>query len=326
MTEMDLALHYIDEPDVVAEDQASPDEALQLHDQDAMLGKKKIVKAAASKSLDATQMYLDAIGLPPLLTAEQEVTYARSAIQGDSAARQRMIECNLRLVVSIAKRYQKRGLPLLDLIEEGNLGLIRAVEKFDPERGFRFSTYATWWIRQSIERGIMNSARTVRLPVHVAKELNAYLKAVRELTQKSGETPSIESIASHINQPIVYVQQMIEFNAHALSLDAANAYDSEINLLDMLVDENNTDPSDFIQRDDLATSIDEWVAALNTRQREVVIRRFGLRGHDCQTLQEIGSAMDLTRERVRQIQVDALARLRVMLENNGLSSELLFHL
>src|SRR5699024_1147921 len=124
------------------------------------------------KSLDATQLYLDAIGVPPLLTAEEEVAYARKAIQGDSAARTRMIESNLRLVVSIAKRYQNRGLPLLDLFEEGNLGLIRAVEKFDPERGFRFSTYATWWIRQSVERGIMNSARVVRLPVHISKELN----------------------------------------------------------------------------------------------------------------------------------------------------------
>lgn len=325
MTEKDLALRYTDEPHLLPEDECSLQPAMRADKDESLLSQKKKLNAAVPKSLDATQMYLDAIGLPPLLTAEEEVAYARNAIQGDSAARQRMIESNLRLVVSIAKRYQHRGLALLDLIEEGNLGLIRAVEKFDPERGFRFSTYATWWIRQSVERGIMNSSRTVRLPVHVSKELNAYLKAVRELTQRNGETPSIEIIAEHIKQSTAYVKQMIEFNAHALSLDAANAHDSEMNLLDMLVDENNTDPSDFIQRDDLATSIDDWVAALNIRQREVVVRRFGLRGHDCQTLQEIGSAMNLTRERVRQIQVDALARLRVMLESNGLSSELLFH-
>ena len=281
--------------------------------------------AIASKSLDTTQMYLDAIGLSPLLTAEQEVAYARSVVEGDTAARQRMIECNLRLVVSIAKRYQHRGLPLLDLIEEGNLGLIHAVGKFDPNRGFRFSTYATWWIRQSIERGIMNSARTVRLPVHVAKELKAYLRAVRELTQQHSEPPSIEKIALYIKQPVAYVRQMIEFNEHTLSLDAVSTFDANLNLLDILVDENNGDPSDFIQRDDLAASIDEWVAALNIRHQEVVIRRFGLRGHDCQTLQEIGEAMNLTRERVRQIQVEALARLRIMLEQNGLSSELLFN-
>lgn len=277
------------------------------------------------KSLDATQMYLDAIGMSPLLTAEQEVTYARRALQGSCAARKRMIECNLRLVVSIAKRYQNRGLALLDLIEEGNLGLIRAVEKFDPERGFRFSTYATWWIRQAVERGIMNTSRVVRLPVHVAKELNAYLRAVREITQQAGESPSLEKIATHLGLSCAYVQQMHEFNEHALSLDAANNNDSDVNLLDTLVDDNHADPSDFVQREDLATSIDQWVTALHQRHREVVLRRFGLRGYDCQTLQEIGDAMGLTRERVRQIQVDALARLRHVLEANGLSSELLFN-
>lgn len=325
MTGMDLALQYVDKLGLTEEDDACVQNTMQLSDVEPALYKLPSSTSEAPRSLDATQMYLDAIGLPPLLTAEQEVAYARSALQGDSAARDRMIECNLRLVVSIAKRYQHRGLPLLDLIEEGNLGLIRAVEKFDPERGFRFSTYATWWIRQSVERGIMNSARVVRLPVHVSKELNAYLKAVRELTQQSSQEPSIEAIASYIQQPVSYVQQMIEFNEHALSLDAANTHDSEMNLLDILVDENNSDPSDFIQRDDLAASIEQWVAALNVRQREVVERRFGLRGHDCQTLQEIGNAMSLTRERVRQIQVDALTRLRTMLESNGLSSELLFH-
>lgn len=276
-------------------------------------------------TLDATQMYLDAIGLPPLLTAEQEVAYARSAIQGDAAARARMIESNLRLVVSIAKRYQNRGLALLDLIEEGNLGLIRAVEKFDPERGFRFSTYATWWIRQAVERGIMNSSRVVRLPVHVSKELNTYLRAVRELTQQSGQSPNAEQIAKHLGRCVAYVQQMSEFNEHALSLDAVSTHDSEMNLLDILEDENNVDPSDFVQREDLVVSIDQWVSTLNKRHQEVVLRRFGLHGYDCQTLQEIGDAMGLTRERVRQIQVDALARLREILESNGLSSELLFN-
>lgn len=279
----------------------------------------------AVKSLDSTQLYLDAIGKSPLLTAEQEVTYARSALQGDTNARARMIESNLRLVVSIAKRYQNRGLALLDLIEEGNLGLIHAVTKFDPERGFRFSTYATWWIRQSVERGIMNSARVVRLPVHVAKELNAYLKSVREFTQQHGESPSLEKIAKHLELPVTYVQQMHEFNEHALSLDAANTQDSGASLLDLLVDENHCDPSDVVQSANLAASLDEWVGALNKRSQEVVLRRFGLRGYDSQTLQGVGEAMGLTRERVRQIQVDALARLRQVLETNGLSSELLFN-
>lgn len=277
------------------------------------------------KNLDATQIYLDDIGLSPLLTAEQEVSYARRALQGNCAARQHMIECNLRLVVSIAKRYQNRGLALLDLIEEGNLGLIHAVAKFDPERGFRFSTYATWWIRQAVERGIMNTSRVVRLPVHVAKELNTYLRAVRELTQQVGEQPSLEKIAQHLGLSCAYVQQMHEFNEHALSLDAANTNDSDVNLLDTLVDETHVDPSDCVQREDLALSIDQWVSGLQQRHREVVLRRFGLRGYDCQTLQEIGDALGLTRERVRQIQVDALTRLRQILEANGLTGELLFN-
>lgn len=277
------------------------------------------------KSLDATQLYLDAIGLPPLLTAEQEVEYARKAIQGDTAARARMIESNLRLVVSIAKRYQNRGLPLLDLFEEGNLGLIRAVEKFDPERGFRFSTYATWWIRQSVERGIMNTARVVRLPVHISKELNTYLRAVRELTQQDGAQPSLEKLAQHLACSVKYVQRMNELNEHALSLDAISSHESEVSLLDLLEDENNLDPSESVQRENLASSIDQWICTLNSRHREVVLRRFGLRGHDCQTLQEIGDVMGLTRERVRQIQADALQRLRNILERNGLSRELLFN-
>ena len=287
--------------------------------------KPNVAPLAEPRILDSTQMYLDAIGLSPLLTAEQEVSYARSALQGDSGARKRMIECNLRLVVSIAKRYQNRGLALLDLIEEGNLGLIRAVEKFNPELGFRFSTYATWWIRQSVERGIMNTSRIVRLPVHISKELNAFLRAMRDLTQQHDETPSLEKIAQHLGKPVAYAQQMHEFTEHALSLDAASTPDSGMNLLDILVDENNTDPSEVVQHENLAASIDEWVSALNERSQEVILRRFGLRGYDCQTLQEIGNAMGLTRERVRQIQVEALARLRAILEYNGLSSELLFN-
>lgn len=287
--------------------------------------KSNVVPLKVPGILDSTQIYLDSIGLSPLLTAEQEVVYARSALQGDSDARTRMIECNLRLVVSIAKRYQNRGLALLDLIEEGNLGLIRAVEKFNPELGFRFSTYATWWIRQSVERGIMNTSRTVRLPVHISKELNTYLRAVRDLTQQHDEIPSLEKIAHHLGKSVAYTQQMHEFTERTLSLDAASVHDSDMNLLDMLVDENNTDPSDVIQHEDLAASIDEWVSALNKRSQEVILRRFGLRGYDCQTLQEIGNAMGLTRERVRQIQVEALVRLRAILEYNGLSSELLFN-
>ncbi len=287
---------------------------------------RKQAAVKSTGSLDATQIYLDAIGLSPLLTAEQEVTYARSAAQGDDQARQRMIECNLRLVVSIAKRYQNRGVALLDLIEDGNLGLIHAVGKFDPERGFRFSTYATWWIRQAVERGIMNTSRVVRLPVHVSKELNVYLRAVREFTQQQGGTPSLEAIAEHLGVSVAYAQRMQEFNERALSLDANTTHESGLSLLDTLIAEDHSDPCRFIQREDLAVSINEWILSLNKRQREVLLRRFGLHGYDCQTLQEIGDVMGLTRERVRQIQVEGLARLRQILEANGLSSDLLFNL
>ena len=166
-------------------------------------------KEDAPSNLDATQIYLSEIGFSPLLTAEEEVYFSRLALKGDEPSRKRMIESNLRLVVKIARRYNNRGLPLLDLIEEGNLGLIRAVEKFDPERGFRFSTYATWWIRQTIERAIMNQTRTIRLPIHVVKELNIYLRASRELIQKLDHEPTAEDIALHLDRPVADVNKML---------------------------------------------------------------------------------------------------------------------
>lgn len=174
---------------------------------------------ASAKSLDATQMYLSEIGFSPLLTAEEEVLYARRALRGDEAARKRMIESNLRLVVKISRRYSNRGLALLDLIEEGNLGLIRAVEKFDPERGFRFSTYATWWIRQTIERALMNQTRTIRLPIHVVKELNIYLRTARELSQRLDHEPTPEEIALELDRPVDDVTKMLRLNERISSVD-----------------------------------------------------------------------------------------------------------
>jgi len=169
-------------------------------------------KEEVTKNLDATQLYLGEIGFSPLLSAEEEVFFARKALKGCEASRKRMIESNLRLVVKIARRYNNRGLALLDLIEEGNLGLIRAVEKFDPERGFRFSTYATWWIRQTIERAIMNQTRTIRLPIHVVKELNVYLRTARELTQKLDHEPTAEEIAECLDRPVEDVTKMLRLN------------------------------------------------------------------------------------------------------------------
>ncbi len=268
---------------------------------------------------DATRLYLREIGFSPLLTAEEEVYYARLAQKGDAKARRRMIESNLRLVVKIARRYMNRGLALLDLIEEGNLGLIRAVEKFDPDRGFRFSTYATWWIRQTIERAIMNQTRTIRLPVHVLKEINIYQRAARYLAQKLDHEPSPEEVANLLDRPIEEVKSMLGLNERMASVDAPIDDDPDRSLLDAIADDRNPDPERVLQREDLQALIQQWLDDLNDKQREVVERRFGLNGREIATLEEVGADIGVTRERVRQIQVEALKRLRVLLEKAGYS-------
>ena len=274
--------------------------------------------------LDATQIYLSEIGFSPLLTAEEEIFFARRALRGDIASRQRMIESNLRLVVKISRRYNNRGLALLDLIEEGNLGLIRAVEKFDPEKGFRFSTYATWWIRQTIERAIMNQTRTIRLPIHIVKELNIYLRTARELTQKLDHEPSAEDIAEQLNKPVEDVSRMLRLNERISSIDTPMAGDSEKSLLEILSDENESSPESTLQENNLKDSIVKWLFELNAKQREVLARRFGLLGYEAQTLEEVGREIGLTRERVRQIQVEGLKKLKEILQNEELTPESLF--
>ncbi|HDM8220740.1 TPA: RNA polymerase sigma factor RpoS [Vibrio campbellii] len=280
---------------------------------------------ASSKSLDATQLYLGEIGFSPLLTAEEEVLYARRALRGDEAARKRMIESNLRLVVKISRRYSNRGLALLDLIEEGNLGLIRAVEKFDPERGFRFSTYATWWIRQTIERALMNQTRTIRLPIHVVKELNIYLRTARELSQKLDHEPTAEEIAAQLDIPVEDVSKMLRLNERISSVDTPIGGDGEKALLDIIPDVNNSDPEVSTQDDDIKSSLIHWLEELNPKQKEVLARRFGLLGYEPSTLEEVGREIGLTRERVRQIQVEGLRRLREILIKQGLNMENLFN-
>ncbi|HKK05151.1 MAG TPA: RNA polymerase sigma factor RpoS [Gammaproteobacteria bacterium] len=273
--------------------------------------------------VDATRLYLGEIGFSPLLTAEEEVYYARRIHKGDEAARKKMIESNLRLVVKIARRYLNRGLALLDLIEEGNLGLIKAVEKFDPERGFRFSTYATWWIRQTIERAIMNQTRTIRLPIHVVKEINIYLRAARHLAQTLDHEPTPEEIANLLDKPIEEVKRMLGLNERVTSVDVPVGRDADKSLLDAIPDENNLDPAALLQDDDVKVNIDLWLSQLNDKQREVVERRFGLHGHDVATLEEVGNMIGVTRERVRQIQIEALKRLREILESEGFSEDAL---
>jgi RNA polymerase nonessential primary-like sigma factor len=231
------------------------------------------------KNLDATQLYLGEIGFSPLLSAEEEVYFSRCALKGDEASRKRMIVSNLRLVVKIARRYNNRGLALLDLIEEGNLGLIRAVEKFDPERGFRFSTYATWWIRQTIERAIMNQTRTIRLPIHVVKELNVYLRAARELSQKLDHEATAEEIAESLDKPVHDVTKMLRLNERITSVDTPIGGENDKVLLDIIADDNGHGPEEDLQDSDIKLNIIKWLEDLNSKQREVLARRFGLLGY-----------------------------------------------
>jgi RNA polymerase nonessential primary-like sigma factor len=291
----------------------------------------KFEKSASAKAQrqkphqgDVTRIYLSEIGRAKLLNADEEKSLSRAALGGCMASRQRMIECNLRLVVKIARAYINRGLPLLDLIEEGNLGLIRAVEKFDPERGFRFSTYATWWIRQTIERAIMNQTRTIRLPIHVVKELNVYLRAARELSQKLDHEPSHEEIADLLEKPVGDVKRMMGLNERVTSVDTPLGPDSDRSILDTVPDVRQANPAVQLQDSDLRANIDHWLSELSEKQREVISRRFGLRGYEMSTLEEVGHEIGLTRERVRQIQVEALKRLRDTMEKQGLSADAIF--
>lgn len=277
-----------------------------------------------AKQLDATQIYLNEIGYSPLLTAEEEVKFAREALSGINESRERMIVSNLRLVVKIARRYNNRGLALLDLIEEGNLGLIRAVEKFDPERGFRFSTYATWWIRQTIERALMNQTRTIRLPIHIVKELNLYLRTARKLSQELDHEPTPEEIAEATGEPVSNVRRMLKLNERISSVDTPVAGDSAKAMLEMLADETDNTPETHFETATMKTDIVQWLEVLNPKQREVLARRFGLLGYEPATLEDVGVEIGLTRERVRQIQVEALKRLKEILKHEGLNLESIF--
>lgn len=297
--------------------EGQPDEAVLLPEPEVIAPELDLLE-------DVTQLYLNEIGAKPLLTPAEELATARCMRAGDFASRQKMIEHNLRLVVNIAKHYLNRGIPLLDLIEEGNLGLIHALEKFDPERGFRFSTYATWWIRQSIERGIMNQARTIRLPVHVVKEINLVLRAMRHLESADRRESTVERVAVLIDKPVEDVRRILALNEHIASLDMPLDIDPEHTMVEIIADDGGSDPASLLQSSEVDTLMAGWLDQLTERQRQVIERRYGLNNADVATLDVIANDLGLTRERVRQIQMEALERLRKIVKRGNLSSDSLF--
>jgi RNA polymerase nonessential primary-like sigma factor len=317
-------MHMSDDDLNLDEDLTEPEE----HDESGEAGEPAHEGETDRYDLDATgdvtQLYLNEIGQNALLTAKEELTLSRRAKKGDFKARQRMIECNLRLVVNIAKHYINRGMPLLDLIEEGNLGLMHALEKFDPERGFRFSTYATWWIRQNIERAIMNQSRTIRLPVHIIKELNIYLRAMKHLEAQGHQEPTVDDVAHLVGKPVEDVRRVLGLNERMASLDAPLDIDPALSIAEAIPDENSVQPDQSLHSAEIEHHVREWLGQLGDKQRLVIEWRFGFNGREACTLEQVAAELDITRERVRQIQMEALQTLRTILRRHGVSKDALF--
>lgn len=275
--------------------------------------------------IDMVGLYMRDISSKPLLTKMDEIHYSRKYLRGDNKAKEMLIESNLRLVVSIAKKYRATHLSFGDMIDEGNLGLITAVEKFDPERGFRFSTYATWWIKQTIERAIHNQNRTIRLPVHVSKEINTLLRTHRELMKKQNYEPTHEDIAQQLDKETQDISTLLSYELSIVSLDQTIGVDENTGTVANLVaDEQIPSPSHSVEENSMVNLTEGLLNKIKPREREILCRRFGLMGYEPQTLFEVSEAVGLTRERVRQLQIKSLAQLKMTLEYDNYDLDMLF--
>jgi RNA polymerase sigma factor RpoS len=290
------------------------------HDRDEDDGRAETAKKQSGEDIDCVKLYLQEIGRTPLLTFAQEQELAKRVSNGDQGARSWMIEANLRLVVSIGKRYIHRGLDFCDIIEEGNLGLIRAVEKFKWEKGYRFSTYATWWIRQAIERAIINQTRTVRLPVHIAEEVNKFSRAARRLMQSIGRQPHVPEIAVKMEISVEKARTLAQLARETVSLDMIIGDEEEDTLLDVIRDGHAPSPEHVVDEGRVRDHIDGWLTSLSNNERRIIELRFGLNNDEPKTLDGIGKEFGITRERVRQIESQAIGRLRTLTRRQGIGA------
>ena len=308
---VDDTAHDIADAEVLIED-IDPDvgDLDDLVDDEDLLSQSQYLDDASD---DSVRLYLREIGKIPLLTADEELEIAKRVVEGDEKAKRRMADANLRLVVSIAKRYSGRGLDFLDLIQEGNTGLLRAVEKFDPEKGFKFSTYATWWIRQAITRAIADQARTIRIPVHMVETINKLLRTQRRMTQELNREPSIEELAKELEMEPEKVEYVIKIKQDITSLDAGVGRDGEEEdsvLGDFIEDEDAASPEDSAANQLLKEQVQSILSTLSDREQKIIRMRFGLDNGKSHTLEEVGQEFAVTRERIRQIEAKALAKLR----------------